>query len=485
MKLSSIIKFGVLAAALTIIPASCSDEPTKNEWNWGNQDKPDPEPEPEPEPDPNGKPAFNYTTADGTTRKPVFMWIDFAGNFERFAESKENIATDLKKAYDAGVTDIVVGVRPSTGDVLFQSTVADPLTEIDVWTSAGYAWVKRNATWDYLQAFIDVARDLGLRVNASIDTFTGGYLCPFGLEPGGMLFRDKSKKSWGEVLNTADGLVNTMDILDGSYDNGDWGAKFFNPANDEVQAYLLNVLADLAKYDLDGIILDRCRYGDYNLQSDFSDDSRAKFEEFIGQKVANWPEDVLPAGTTNYPDNETLWYKKWYAFRAKVIHDFVEKAGERIASVNPKIRFGAYVGGWYSSYYTSGVNWASPRYRASSDYNWATTDWDKYGYADHMDFMLIGAYAGVNSIFGSGEYTCEGFAKLAKQKFCGDVPFAAGPDVGNSTGWTTGGQANAVGQTVDAIMRHADGYFLFDMCHVRQYNYWDALRNGVNQYIIK
>ena len=41
-----------------------------------------------------------------------------------------------------------------------------------------------------------------------------------------------------------------------------------------VQEYLLSLLSDLAKYKPDGIILDRCRYDDYGLMSDFSPESR-------------------------------------------------------------------------------------------------------------------------------------------------------------------------------------------------------------------
>ena len=36
-----------------------------------------------------------------------------------------------------------------------------------------------------------------------------------------------------------------MDLLD---DETDYGAKFFNPANDDVQNFVLQLLADLAKY---------------------------------------------------------------------------------------------------------------------------------------------------------------------------------------------------------------------------------------------
>ena len=67
----------------------------------------------------------------------------------------------------------------------------------------------------------------------------------------------------------------------------------------------------------------------------------------------------------------------------------------------------------------------------------------------------------------------------------GDVKFAAGPDVGNPTGWPGGGQFTAVTQSVDACINAADGYFIFDMVHVRMYDYWDALRLGVDNYLKK
>ncbi|MCS3327209.1 hypothetical protein NXV53_22715 [Bacteroides faecis] len=57
--------------------------------------------------------------------KPRYIWIDAAANFPDFANSKENIARDLALAKDAGFTDIVVDVRPTTGDVLFKTNHVD------------------------------------------------------------------------------------------------------------------------------------------------------------------------------------------------------------------------------------------------------------------------------------------------------------------------------------------------------------------------
>ena len=283
------------------------------------------------------------------------------------------------------------------------------------------------------------------------------------------------------MANLADGLTNTMDLLN---DETDYGAKFLNPANDDVQNFVLQLLGDLAKYDLDGIILDRCRYDDYGLESDFSAVSKQKFEEYIGETVAHFPEDIMAPGTDEIPSDQPAYFKKWLEFRVKVIHDFIVKAREKVKSVNSEINFGVYVGAWYSSYYTSGVNWASPKYDTSAYYpKWATADYKNYGYADHLDYIFLGAYASVDKIYGSGEWTMEGFCKNGRELLKGDVPFSGGPDIGNGTGWTNGGKAAKIPDAIDACINNSDGFFAFDLCHIKMYDYWNAFKTGFDNYL--
>lgn len=322
-------------------------------------------------------------------------------------------------------------------------------------------------------------RKLGLKVNASINTFVGGYLCPYGLGYEGMLYRDASKKKWATVINATGGQVNTMDLQNCE---ADWGVKFLNPANNEVQEYLLSLLSDLAKYKPDGIILDRCRYDDYGLMSDFSPESRTEFELFIGESVENFPADIMKPGT----DIPGKWYKRWNAFRAKTIHDFIIKAHDEVKAISPDTRFGTYVGAWYSTYYTSGVNWASPKYDPSvkgTYASWADSDYKNYGYADHLDFIFLGAYAGVNSIYGQGEWTMEGFCKQGRELLKGDVSFCGGPDVGNGSGWEEGGQSARIGDAVKVCIDNSDGFFVFDLCHIQMFDYWDAFKQSFDTYL--
>lgn len=460
----NLLKFLILILGGMVALTGCKDDSSDiPEWPWNDNSTEKPE-----EP-------------GGTEVKPRYIWIDAAANFPDYANSRENITKDMAKVKTAGFTDIIVDVRPTTGDVLFNTTAVDQVKRMDVWGSSGYTYYERTETWDYLKAFIDEARSQGLKVHASINTFVGGYLCPYGLGSDGILFRDASKKEWASVANLSGGLTNTMDLLN---DETDYGAKFMNPANENVQNFVLQLLGDLAAYDLDGIILDRCRYDDYGLESDFSPVSRQKFETYIGETVANFPEDIMKPGTDALPSSQPAYFKKWLEFRVKVIHDFIVKAREKVKSINSKINFGVYVGAWYSSYYTSGVNWASPKYDTSAYYpKWATAEYKDYGYADHLDYIFLGAYASTDKIYGSGEWTMEGFCKNGRELLKGDVPFSGGPDIGNSSGWTEGGQAAKIPNAIDACINNSDGFFAFDLCHIKMYDYWAAFNTGFDQYL--
>lgn len=463
----NILRNILLVLSLAAVVA-CEDPDEGYIWNdnWVEQN-------PEPGPEGPGEEEPKPEVKEGKAR---LVWIDAAANFKDYANDAEKIASDMARIKETGFTGVIVEVRPTTGGVFFKSDVEGPVKRVDAWVPGAYVWLDRTADFDYLQAFIDAGKEVELDVYAAINTMIGGKQCPYGLGNNGPIFDGSIKKEWASVVNTADGLVNCMDMGDGT--------KFLNPANDEVVEYLLGILEDLAAYDVAGIILDRCRYDDYELQSDFSDVSRAKFEDYIGEKIQNWPSDVFAPGSTDLSSPVTQMQVKWMEFRAKNIHDFMEKASERVHSVNPDVRFGAYVGAWYSSYYYSGVNWASPKYNAKSSYSWATPEYSQYGYADHCDIMIIGAYAGTSSIYGNREWTMQGFCQRAKTLFADDVTYIGGPDIGNATGFADGGKGSLMPKIVDAcINASTEGMFFFDLCHIKMYDYWDDIKKAFDEYL--
>ncbi|MEN7547274.1 alpha amylase family protein [Rapidithrix thailandica] len=446
------IALWALCTALIFSVSACNDREEELEWDW---DK--------------GK---------DNAEKPRFIWIDAAANFPDFANNKENILRDLQLAKDAGFTDVVVDVRPTTGDVLFTTDVVNQVQWLGAWLPSGYAKIERTATWDYLQAFIDAGHSLGLKIHAGVNTFVGGNTTSLGSE--GMLFREADKRHWATQLLTESGLVNTLD-------KNAKEAKFFNPVNENVQNYLCDMLDDLAAYEgLDGVFLDRGRFDD--LDSDFSNESKKKFEAYLGYSLQNFPADVMTPGMKagDLPAELPVHFKKWLEFRAKTIHDFMEKARNRVKAKNPDLQFGVYVGGWYSIYYGVGVNWASPQYNTASTYPaWATPDYKNYGYADLMDIMLIGAYAPPTRVYGTNEWTIQGFCSKAMEKIKGDALVAGGPDIGNGKWATTSDEVinEAITLSVDAAINASDGYFLFDMIHLKKKNQWQYVKKGIEQAI--
>lgn len=461
------------ASAFVLVAVACSgsDDGTylwRDEWDKNAPVTPDVPDEPD-------EPQLSYKG------KPRVVWIDAAANFVDYANDEAKIASDVKRIAETGFTHVVVDVRPTNTGVLFKSSTEHALDKVDVWNN-GYRWVTRTASFDYLKTFIEEGHKNGLTVFASMNTFVGGTLCPYGLGEDGILYRNPSLKPWASVVNTADGLKNTLDLTG----SDDTGAKFLSPANDEVQEYLLKLIGELAAYDgLDGVILDRCRFDDYSLQSDFSDASREKFEAYLGSKVANWPADVMSPGQSSFNGSTTSMQKSWLSFRAKTIHDFVAKAADKVHTASGNnCKFGVYVGGWYSSYYYSGVNWASPKYDPkAAGYYWADGDYKNYGYADHCDVMIIGAYAAADKVYGSGEWSMQGFCKQAGELIKGDATYFGGPDIGNSSGFESGGQGARMPQIVDACMGSADGLFIFDLCHVKMYDYWNDFKKAFDEYL--
>ena len=65
----------------------------------------------------------------------------------------------------------------------------------------------------------------------------------------------------------------------------------------------------------------------------------------------------------------------------------------------------------------------------------------------------------------------------------GDVPFSGGPDIGNGTGWTNGGLAAKIPDAIDACINNSDGFFAFDLCHIKMYDYWNAFKTGFDNYL--
>ncbi len=399
--------------------------------------------------------------------KPRMVWIEVGANFAQYANSQENIQADCQRLAQGGFTHIVVEVRPTSGDVLFKSATAPALKEVHTWNGT----LERTADFDYLQAFLDAGHAAGLKVLAGMNVMVGGFRAGDG-SLSGMLASHPERRDWAAVDHTSRGLVNHLD-------DNTIGGRFLDPANPEVQEYALALVQELAAYkDLDGIVLDRCRYDDYALDAGYTEAGRLAFSEYLGRNPERWPVFAKPGRVflNRKPDPLEL---SWLTFRCRVIRDFVDRAVRKAHAVRPELPVGLYVGAWFSEYYRSGVNWSSPHYALAAEertYRWATPAYQATGLADLVDFLILGAYCPADNVYGEEENTSEGYARLGRKRLCGEVPFYSGPDVGNEPGYGAGGRAQTLRDIAAVMDREADGFFLFDLCHVRAFDYWDALK---------
>jgi hypothetical protein len=166
-------------------------------------------------------------------------------------------------------------------------------------------------------------------------------------------------------------------------------AVFVNPLHPEARAYALNIIEEIcSNYAIDGLVLDRMRYP--NFYGDFSDITRNVFENYIGHKVENWPEDIYERGAIPGEIKQGPLYKQWIKFRAQVMRDFLAEARNVVKTAKPNAFLGIYVGSWYPLYYDVGVNWGSPGHKAGLD--WWPEGYEDTGYADLVDYMCTGCY---------------------------------------------------------------------------------------------
>lgn len=409
-------------------------------------------------------------------QKKVMLWFDAHANFKRLS-SADSIRFYLQKSKQVGVTDIVVDMKPITGFVLYKSRYAPYLHE---WNGH-----KMPAGLNFLQTFIDEGHRLGLTVHASINVFSGGH----NHFNKGIIYEDHPE--WQSINYLDTGLTKISDIKS-KY------SGMLNPANPEVQKYQLNILKELIRKHpgLDGVILDRVRYDGF--EADFSPLSKKLFEKYIGQQLDNFPQDIYSYTKKDGKSVKTpgRFYKQWIEWRASVIYDFFVKARKTSKKANRQIIFGDYTGAWYPTYYEVGVNWASNQFEAAKEYNWATPKYQQYGYAELLDLYTTGCYyyevtkeevlqnntyraarteAGMSTAR-STIYSVEGSAERAMELTKGAAPLLGGLYVEQYEK-----NKDQFIRAMQMCIDKTNGVMIFDLVHIVQRNWWDAIQQVTGQ----
>ncbi len=406
--------------------------------------------------------------------KHLYMWVDCEANFARMS-SPDSIRYYVNHLHQKGFTDLVIDVKSIMGETLYKSDIAPYMGE--------WEGTVRPEEYDMLGYFIEEGHKLGMGVYGSLNIFAGGH----NHFDRGIIFGDKAH--WQSQVLTPEG-IRPISTQKQNY-NG-----MLNAANPEVQEYQIEILREFAeKYpEVDGIIFDRVRFDD--ITSDFSDLSRELFEQYSGLKLEKFPEDVMYWEKENGQD---VWrrgphFNKWLEWRASVIKGFVKRAHEELKAINPDLKIGDYTGAWYPTYYYVGVNWASEEFDPSTMFDWATPEYKTTGYADLLDVYMTGLYytlvkkSEVDNALGvvgqrseagmtneqSYWYCIEGGAEWAKKLTCGKVPV-----IGSIYVEQYQGDEEQFARAVGEALRATDGLMIFDLVHIVNRNWWDALDRGI------
>lgn len=405
-----------------------------------------------------------------------YMWFDCEANYAALS-SPDSIRFYLEKVRDLGFQNVVVDMKSIMGEVLYDSEIAPYMSPFE--------GVERSRNYDMMGLFIEYGHQLGLEVFASLNVFCGGH----NYMDRGIIYGEHPEF---QAVCYEKGEMVPISSIKTNY-NG-----MLNPADPAVQDYELAILKEfVSKYPgCDGLIFDRVRFD--GMTSDFSDLSRSLFEEYIGQKVENFPEDVLSwydeEGNLRSEWARGKYFNQWCEWRAGIIHDFVQTVHKELKAINPDLLIGDYTGAWYPTYYQLGVNWASKDFDPSQTFDWATPGYKNTGYAEMLDIYMTGLYYSyitkddVDKATGtkgqSSEsglelsldycYCVEGGAELAEKVTMGVVPVIGSIYVEQYLG-----EMDKFAPAVEQSLKSTGGVMIFDISHLNKHGLWGDLEGAM------
>jgi len=240
------------------------------------------------------------------------MWLDRGTIVE--AKNEDDLAKVFDRMAEAGI-NVVFFETVNASYTIYPSQVApeqNPLTR----------------GWDPLKVAVKLAHERNMEIHAWVWVFAAAnqahnkvleqpldYLGP-------VLSRNPD---WGATNKSG-----------GSFDYSQGMKKaFFDPANPEVQNYLLSLYEEIVKnYDVDGLQLDYIRYPfqsqDSNQTYGYGKSGRWLFKQMTGVD----PITLNPRGA--------LW-EQWTSFKIRQVDTFVSQVSTRLKQIRPNLKMSAAV----------------------------------------------------------------------------------------------------------------------------------------------
>lgn len=409
--------------------------------------------------------AMTLSSRSGTSEMhnypEVYITIAADANFIRFS-NRDSISWYLDRCRDAGFNHVVLDVKPNYGKVLYRSQYLPYLDHIE-----GLTEQPLGRNWDYLEFFIDECHRREMKLSASFSVMPCGS--PYWQR--GMCYQDSIYDQWLSIEYRPDGTMRDMRDTRKA-------AAFLNPAIPEVQDYALKLIMELVrKYDIDGFSLDYCRYPD--AESDFSDFSRTAFEDYLGKKIENWPSDVFSYDSIgNRIDGKLI--KQWWAWRAKIISDFIHTASDSIHAAKPDVDVEYWAATWIHALNVNGQNWASPLSSWPMAYSYGTPEYQACGFAPYIDVFAAGAY--LERVHGIDDNESMEYAYTrADSLLHGDCRLVGSLYAINHDNRPD--NPNNMYNAASMALNKTGNLRVFDISHLQKYDLWSSVRSAIDDYV--
>lgn len=392
-------------------------------------------------------------------KKANILWVDFLANGKRLADRKEQKKL-IDSAASSGITHLVIDAKIPYGQTTYPSKHAYHVSSL--FKGEFKEWADR----DFLMELLEWVKDTEMEVFANVDVFAEGI----SSSKEGIAY---DHPEW-KVTFYNEGMEGESSAAE--YEDG--STVFVNPIHPEVVRHELEIIREVCSYPLDGIVIDRCRYP--NVYGDFSLMSRKAFEDYIGESIDNWPEDIYTIGANGKDITFGAYFGKWTEWRAHNIKSFVSKARELVKGIHPGWLFADYVGSWYPLYYSEGVNWGSETYHP--DLPWTSETYHRSGLAEQLDFIMTGCYYPEVFISEAREnrrpedwYSVEGAIGLSLESINGSIPV-----IGSLYLKDYKGNPEQFRKAIRICREKTEGVMLFDTVYLEEYGWWKLVQEELS-----
>lgn len=399
-----------------------------------------------------------FAKDDDSESRELVMWVEQFPN-AKMLTNRDSVIQMTNQIKAAGFTAIGLDVKGPEGYVSYRK---NDLSNSPYLTKSQNPKKRVVDTgFDLLKVVIEEAHKVGLKVYTSFNFFTEGNITTNDYA----ILREH--EGWEEIVQRPEDKGKLCRITKSVRGKEAAEGKvialaFVNPSNKEAQDFqLLRVEEVLKNYDVDGIILDRCRYD--NLYADFSLVTRDAFEEYLQKKSKTL--DSFPADAFRINQEGTLikgkHFHEWITFRSQTIADFTKRLRELIESYKQTkkkdLKMAAYVGSWYETYYQNGVNWASENFLYDERLNFPESEiygeaYSRTSFLEYLDFLMIGTYYKTDKEVNK-------YLTLGNILTCNQCPIVGSislPDL----------SVENPGEVFGASLKNSSGLMIFDYCYV-------------------